>query len=267
MKLTIALTFATANATIHRAARADDNWVENEFPQLGLTTRRSIFDSFEMRQSLDAAILRKYKHMENMIQFYDQSLNNITKYWTYGCWCFQMGDYPLRLGNGAPVDGVDKHCKKQKECYRCAKKDAQDAGRDKACLPEETKYKFKAQFDQVTGAPFVECTNKMGSCARNICECDKAFAEKLPAASNDPEEGWTEAHHAHYGGFDARNKCLRSLGGPKGDQKAVCCGSFPNRYMYRVNKDGSGQQCCGGNIYDTDTHQCCDESVVTNGSC
>ena len=37
-----------------------------------------------------------------------KSLNNITKYWTYGCWCFQMGDFPLRLGNGSPVDGVDK---------------------------------------------------------------------------------------------------------------------------------------------------------------
>merc|ERR1719197_103836 len=71
---------------------------------------------------MSADLLRKYKHMESMIQFYDQSLNNITKYWTYGCWCFQMGDFPLRLGNGSPVDGVDKHCKKQKECYRCAKK-------------------------------------------------------------------------------------------------------------------------------------------------
>ena len=79
---------------------------------------------------MSADLLRKYKHMESMIQFYDQvrsslypkkgkcpkninnkdikSLNNITKYWTYGCWCFQMGDFPLRLGNGSPVDGVDK---------------------------------------------------------------------------------------------------------------------------------------------------------------
>ena len=45
---------------------------------------------------------------KNIINNDIKSLNNITKYWTYGCWCFQMGDFPLRLGNGSPVDGVDK---------------------------------------------------------------------------------------------------------------------------------------------------------------
>ena len=27
----------------------------------------------------------------------------------------------------------------------------------KTCLPDETKYKFKAQYDKVTGAPYVDC--------------------------------------------------------------------------------------------------------------
>ena len=69
--------------------------------------RRSIITA-ELGRNLDQNILRRYVHMEKLINFYDQSISNITKYWTYGCWCFQMGDYPLRIGNGAPMDNVDK---------------------------------------------------------------------------------------------------------------------------------------------------------------
>ena len=57
---------------------------------------------------LQPNVLRRYKHLEKLIGFYDDSLSNITKYWTYGCWCFQMGNFPLRMGNGSPVDNVDK---------------------------------------------------------------------------------------------------------------------------------------------------------------
>lgn len=204
--------------------------------------------------------------MESMIQFYDQKLDNITMYWTYGCWCFQMGDYPLRIGNGSPVDGVDKHCKKQKECYKCAKKDAQEQ-HDEVCLPEETKYKFNAAFDPVTGEPYVECLNPVGSCKRNICECDKQFAAQLPEAAADPDDGWSAVHHAHYGGFDARNSCLRKLNNPNHETKLVCCGDYPERYMYRVMKDGTGKQCCASTLFNTDTHECCGNNVVSRGSC
>ena len=71
--------------------------------------------------------------------------------------------------------------------------------------------------------------NPVGSCQRNICECDKAFASKLQGAAEDPADGWTEAHHAHYGGFDSRNQCLRKLGKPADDKELVCCGDYPDR--------------------------------------
>ena len=73
--------------------------------------------------------------------------------------------------------------------------------------------------------------NPVGSCQRNICECDKAFASKLQGAAEDPADGWTEAHHAHYGGFDSRNQCLRKLGNPSDDKELVCCGDYPDRYF------------------------------------
>ena len=131
--------------------------------------------------------------------------------------------------------------------------------------------------------------NPVGSCQRNICECDKAFASKLQGAAEDPADGWTEAHHAHYGGFDSRNQCLRKLGNPSDDKELVCCGDYPDRYfknkkwpfkkkirtkfhqilryMYRVNKDETGRQCCGKKIYDSDTHECCDDKIVSSGTC
>jgi hypothetical protein len=264
MKLILTIALASTQATIHRAPRQAEDY-DGDFPST-ITARRSMFDMPRYKQGMSADLLRKYKHMESMIQFYDQSLNNITKYWTYGCWCFQMGDFPLRLGNGSPVDGVDKNCKKQKECYRCAKKDNMEQF-GKTCLPDETKYKFKAQYDKVTGAPYVDCLNPVGSCQRNICECDKAFASKLQGAAEDPADGWTEAHHAHYGGFDSRNQCLRKLGKPADDKELVCCGDYPDRYMYRVNKDETGRQCCGKKLYDSDTHECCDDKIVSSGTC
>ena len=101
-------------------------------------------------------------------------------------------------------------------------------------------------IDSVTGLSYIECSkfhswkccffllanfkeNAVGSCERNICECDKAFANKLPNAAADPEDGWSEAHHAHYGGFDSRNQCMRKLTPGGNDKELVCCGEYPDR--------------------------------------
>lgn len=80
------------------------------FPDRGQFFRRSIFDNPQLAREINSDnLLRRYKHLERLISFYDQSLTNITRYWSYGCWCFQMGDHPLRMGNGVPVDDIDKY--------------------------------------------------------------------------------------------------------------------------------------------------------------
>lgn len=242
---------------------------DGSFPG-GVAARRSIFADPRFQQGIEQNILRRYKHMEKLINFYDKTNDNITKYWTYGCWCFQMGDYPLRKGNGSPVDSVDSTCKKHKECYQCARNDGSKSGSTQPgeCVPEETGYSFSAVIDPVTGQGNVECNNKVGSCKRNICECDKAFASRLPAAAAS-SDGWNGSHHAHYGGFNSKNSCLQRIHTPGGGHHVVqCCGSYPDRYPHRFNKDGSGSQCCGGkSVFSTDTHTCCDDNVVTHGSC
>ena len=82
---------------------------DGNFPSRGQFFRRSIFDNPQLAREINSDnLLRRYKHLEQLISFYDQGLSNITKYWSYGCWCFQMGDHPLRMGNGKPVDDVDR---------------------------------------------------------------------------------------------------------------------------------------------------------------
>lgn len=236
---------------------------EGTFPDGKFSARRSIFADPRFQQGIEPSILRRYKHMEKLINFYDQSITNITKYWTYGCWCFQMGDFPLRLGNGSPVDNVDKTCKRHKECYQCAKRDSPDG----ECLPEETGYRFSAKIDAVTGDTVVECINTPGSCRRNICECDKAFASRLPQAA-EGTDGWSGAHHAHYGNFDSRSSCLARIHTPGASHKVECCGQYPDRFPYRFAKDNSGKQCCAATtIFSADTHACCDGVVRSTGSC
>lgn len=71
--------------------------------------------------------------------------------------------------------------------------------------------------------------DKEGTCRRQICECDKALATRLVPAS-ESEDGWNAAHHAFYGGFDSRSKCLRSVSpGPGNDVKVQCCGTGMDR--------------------------------------
>jgi len=73
MKLsTLTLAIAGIEATIHRAPRETKNDdFDGSFPST-ISSRRSIFDTPRIKQGLTADLLRKYKHMESMIQFYDQ---------------------------------------------------------------------------------------------------------------------------------------------------------------------------------------------------
>lgn len=78
----------------------------------------------------------------------------------------------------------------------------------------------------LTGTNFV-LVNKKGSCKRNICECDKAFASNLKANENL----WL-FQNSQYSGFDQRANCLARISTPGGGGGHVeeCCGEYPNRW-------------------------------------
>ena len=71
-----------------------------------------------------------------------------------------------------------------------------------------------------------DLVNKKGSCKRNICECDKAFASNLKANENL----WL-FQNSQYSGFDQRANCLARISTPGGGGGHVeeCCGEYPNR--------------------------------------
>jgi len=256
--------FQLTTATINPRSRRELVY-DGEFPNTSLSSRRSIFEDPRISSQIEENLLRRYQHLEKLISFYDQDIANITKYWSYGCWCFQMGDNPLRLGNGQPVDDLDRTCKKQKECYLCANKDEKER-RNQNCYPDETSYKFNAVFDQVTNQPVVQCLNKKGSCKRNICECDKAFASNLKANENL----WL-FQNSQYSGFDQRANCLARISTPGGGGGHVeeCCGEYPNRFPYKKRLDGKKTQCCASKtLYQAESHECCNNDFVAAlGTC
>ena len=70
--------------------------------------------------------------------------------------------------SGPPVDSLDQTCKQWKDCMKCAK-----IKYGKFCIGEFRWYQYG-----FSGADVV-CLDKGNSCDRDICECDKRFAENI----------------------------------------------------------------------------------------
>ena len=70
-------------------------------------------------------------------------------------------------GKGQPVDELDSVCKAYKDCIKCAKKT-----HGEMCLPEFVEYKFR-----ITKSDEIICRDDKGSCGRDLCMCDKMFAQ------------------------------------------------------------------------------------------
>ena len=105
-----------------------------------------------------------------------------------------------------------------------------------SCAGENLGYRADLMTDN-DGNKSIVCTNKLGECRRNICECDKALAEKLAFE----EKNWDVTKHAVKGGFNREATCSKPVGG--GSQFVECCGdtsTFPFNQPRREN------QCCDG---------------------
>jgi hypothetical protein len=117
--------------------------------------------------------LKKYELLKNMMVYLQENDGRVfSRFSQYGCWCFQSFDYDFWKGQGYPKDGIDKTCRKLSLCYHCIAQDFEE------CNPEST-YSFVGLEDVVTKDRVIQCLDEEGSCKRNICECDKKFAEGL----------------------------------------------------------------------------------------
>ena len=79
-----------------------------------------------------------------------------------------LGDRPLsQMGSGKPVDVFDKICQDYKNCQKCAREE-----HGETCIGEFVEYAM-----DTTPGKVLKCKSKGGSCERELCECDKKFAQ------------------------------------------------------------------------------------------
>lgn len=189
---------------------------------------------------------RKFRNMKILVLWL-QEAKKFGRYCYYGCYCLPEGSHNIAMGGyGKPVDNIDKACFNFKQCYKCLldehadgqglpKNTPKSPDYDGRCKGENLGYKFDLVV-RANGRKLIKCTNKAGSCKRNICECDKKLAEDLAFHENE----WDESKHAVKGGFSREATCIKTKSPFKFQE---CCG---DRFDFPSNKPRKDNQCCEG---------------------
>jgi len=186
---------------------------------------------------------RKFRHLKILVLWL-QKEQKFGRYCFYGCYCLPEGSHNIASGGyGTPVDGIDRACLDFKKCYKCLIHEHEEetpektfSGQDK-CRGEAIGYKADLTYDE-NYEKIIVCQNEVGSCKRNICECDKALAMALSVE----EDNWDEDFHSVKGDFRRDDYCYRKPDG-QGYPFVECCGdtsTFPFNQPRREN------QCCDG---------------------
>jgi len=178
--------------------------------------------------------IRKFRQLKALVLWL-QNEPKFGKYCYYGCYCLPEGSHDIASGGyGKPLDEIDQACFDFKQCYKCLLDEHKDE--EKACAGEEFGYRAKLDRDS-DGNNIIQCTNKPGSCRYNICQCDKALAEKL----GKHQSTWNESYHTVKGGFERDQHCFAGQGGNHKFEE--CCG---NKNTFPFNQPRRDHQCCDG---------------------
>ena len=70
------------------------------------------------------------------------------------------------MGKGQPTDPLDAVCKAYKQCLKCAR-----TQHGEMCIGESIHYRYAEKY-----GVGMFCDDDAGSCSRDLCECDLAFA-------------------------------------------------------------------------------------------
>merc|ERR1711979_35797 len=179
--------------------------------------------------------LRKFRQLKIAVLWLQEE-KKFGRYCYYGCYCLPEGSHNIASGGyGKPQDPIDKACFEFKNCYRCLLDEHSDESKE--CRGEEFGYRMDLNIDS-QGNKEIVCTNKPGSCRYNICQCDKALAEKLA----QHEKSWNEDLHTVKGGFVRDDVCFKPQGGIHKFEE--CCG---NKSTFPFNQPRRSNQCCDGN--------------------
>ena len=135
------------------------------------------------------------------------------------------------------MDAIDRSCMEFKQCYKCLLEEHKsDTGRE--CRGEDLGYRMELTTD-ADGKKVIKCDNPKDSCRYNICQCDKALAEKLAMYESE----WDETLHSVKGGFDREDKCHRMP--PNNNPFVECCGDTST---FPFNQPRHESQCCDGPV-------------------
>lgn len=185
---------------------------------------------------------RKFRNLKILVLWL-QKEQKFGRYCFYGCYCLPEGSHNIAAGGyGKPLDGIDKACFDFKQCYKCLIDEHEVNQPDKTwadqdqCKGENIGYRADLIINP-DGTKSIECQNKAGECRRNICECDKALAQKLAIE----EDNWNVDLHEIKGNFKRDENCYKPQGG--GSPFVECCG---DTFTFPFNQPRRENQCCDG---------------------
>lgn len=259
--------FAAANEVVTRSRRATGfSLTGDENPDMLMEILADITNGEvdDIEQALMAMMgvdrvetadqIRKFRTLKIMV-LYLQDDAKFGKYCYYGCYCLPEGSHNIASGGyGTPLDAIDQSCFEFKQCYKCLRSehagDTKGGITDGVCAGENYGYAMDALVD-ADGNKYLKCNNKVGSCRRNICECDKALAEKLGLHQNS----WDVSLHTNKGGFVREDNCQKRNG--PGNQalpaKTCPCDTCPcpeeccgDKKTFPFNQPTSANKCCNG---------------------
>lgn len=194
--------------------------------------------------------------IEDWQKFYRSIVN-------YGCYCY-VGR-PVTGGKGNAVDGLDEVCKALFRCERCLSIDSGNGIFGETGCDRHMGYTYRAKTDKgkdKSKKPYIFCHTNNNKCQMASCRCDKAWAQAVA----ELYEFWSEDNKfiADENGYCEKQE--RPDGSEKGSADR-CCGYYPKREPY---KSYSHRQCCGIQLYNSNSRECCDpkeSKLAKTGQC
>lgn len=280
-KVTAPPTTTTTEETVTEAEGSFfDDLVDSDAPTPTPTEAQLSQDAEQMSNELgnDARSFHRLRAIATFHHpdYYTVSHGDIWKtFKRYGCWCWPDGKIDgrtLTKGQYQPVDASDTACQSLYECYRCVRVHHENKGQ--ACDPVTTRYNMnllgKDWDTKDTSRHSVQCNNDANTCERDLCECDKRFAEQYRNA----HASYDSQYHQVTGQFDPNQSCqkppkisFRTAMFSMTDSRVECCGDDPTRgETYRPSDKA---QCCQGanQSFNPYYSECCGDSVVPLGTC
>jgi hypothetical protein len=249
--------------------------------------------------SWQRARAQKTEHLLHLIGYFllarDSGRNfKPSNFLQYGCYCNEHTPKGQNQGKGVAKDPIDQICHGMAMCRQCANIEVGE--KCHSLRP----YNFKVSYNQDTGSASMTCLDKAGNsevsnCRANLCQCDKALVEGITTFSHQAAYNvelsatWgqfykeTECRNGGKGGNNKKNNKKATsdraefIEEPEEEQRPChftengcrapdeCCGE---EYPYKKPfwSDDGQRKCCGSQVFNSYTHQCCFDKSVNKGS-